>query len=111
MSELTDLILSHGEENEGTAYPFWYVAVKGGAVLGRPVMISHGFWFNRADAEKHLENKAHRYPKTAFVYCDSGHDSWHIRLMYELAIQDSLHKVQCPVSFPIRNQLLPVRFE
>lgn len=71
--------------NEGTAYPFWYVAVKGGALLGRPVMVSHGIWFSREAAEEHLRAKSHRYPKTAFVYCDSAHDSpTGLRALYDL---------------------------
>ena len=68
-------LFEHGDKNEGTDCPFWYVAVEGGAILRRPVMISRGIWFSRKAAEEHLKAKAHRYPKTAFVYCDSAHDS------------------------------------
>lgn len=75
LAKIKALVFQHGDKTEGTAFPFWYVAVKGGALLGRPVMVSHGIWFSREAAEEHLRNKAHRYPKTAFVYCDSAHDS------------------------------------
>ena len=75
MNAAKALVLQHGGDNEGTAFPFWYVAVKGGALLRRPVMISHGIWFSRAAAEDHLRAKRHQYPKSAFVYCDSAHDS------------------------------------
>ncbi len=82
---MTDLLLSHGENNDGTAFPYWYVAVKAGSV-GGVRMVSEGIWFNRKDAENHLQIKAHRYPKTAFVYCGSAHDSYTgFRLLYLLA--------------------------
>lgn len=68
-------LFEHGDKNDGTDCPFWYVAVNGGAILRRPVMISHGIWFSREAAEEHLKSKKHRYPKTAYVYCDSAHDS------------------------------------
>lgn len=83
--KLAELILSHGEKTEATALPFWYIAVKGGSVQGGRNVILRGVWFNREAAEDHLKAKAHRYPKTAFVYCDSGHDSWHWKNLYEYA--------------------------
>lgn len=85
MSRLQELVCPEGRDNEATNLPFWYVAVKGGAVIGRPVMVSRGIWFSRGAAEEHLKNKAHRYPKTAFVYCDSGHDSVDMKQLYRLA--------------------------
>ena len=75
ISKIKALVFQHGDKTEATAFPFWYVAVKGGALLRRPVMVSHGIWFSREAAEEHLRAKAYRYPKTAFVYCDSAHDS------------------------------------
>lgn len=86
LDRLVALVFQHGGEVEGTAFPFWYVAVKGGALLRRPVMVSHGFWFSREAAQRHLENKSHRYPKSAFVYCDSGHfDNSALRQLVEIA--------------------------
>jgi len=74
--DVKSLVFEHGKNTEGTEYPFWYIAVNGGATLRRPVMVSHGIWFSRESAENHLRHKAHRYPKSAFVYCDSAHDSF-----------------------------------
>ena len=89
LAKVKTLFFQHrvkGEDgNEGTAFPFWYVAVKGGGLLRRPVMVSHGIRFSREAAEKHLQNKKHRYAKTAFVYCDSAQDSWAgLRALYEI---------------------------
>lgn len=74
-AEIKELVHVPLEKNEGTDCPFWYIAVNGGGVLRRPVMVSHGIWFSREAAEEHLAAKAHRYPTTAFVYCDSAHMS------------------------------------
>ena len=82
---LAELVLEHGEENDGTAFPVWYIAINGGAVIGRPVMISHGIWFSRKSAKQHLEANQHRYPKTAFVYCDSMHMSHQMKELFRLA--------------------------
>lgn len=82
--KLAGLLLSR-TDNEATAYPFWFIAIRGGvAQQGRMVML-RGIWFSREAAETHLKNKAHRYPKSAFVYCDSGHDSFDLKEVYELA--------------------------
>lgn len=70
------------DKNEATVYPFWVIAIKGGAVIRRPVMLA-GFWFSREAAEAHLKAKAHRYPKKAFVYCESGHSSTDVRKLYD----------------------------
>mgnify|MGYP001809890666 CR=1 FL=1 len=83
---LAEIILS-ASDNEATACPFWYIAVKGGSVQRGRNTILRGVWFSREEAEAHLRLKAHRYPKTAFVYCDSGHDSYHMRQMFTLAKQ------------------------
>lgn len=80
---LVDLLFSRSS-NEATAFPFWYIAEKGR--FGRTVMVSRGIWFSREEAEKHLEAKAYRYGKKAFVYCDSAHDSYGgLRDLYYLA--------------------------
>lgn len=89
MDKLKSLVLSHGENSEATALPFWYIAVKAGAVHRGRNVILRGIWFNREDAEAHLKKAAHRYPKNAFVYCDSGHDSWHMRELYRIAREES----------------------
>lgn len=81
----SELVLSHGEENDGTAYPFWAIVTKAG--LGGHVFHA-GPWFSRASADLHLTNKKHRYPKTAFVYCFSGHMSWDYRNLMDEAKAD-----------------------
>lgn len=86
-SEMAKLVLSHGEKNDATAFPFWTVAIKRGITntnMGA-VPISSGFWFSRKAAEKHLEQAAHHYPKSAFVFCFSGHMSHDVRELYRLA--------------------------
>lgn len=85
MSQLSSLVLSHGENTEGTMYPIWFIAVKRGIMPCAAVMVSNGFWFSREAAEEHLKYKKHRYPKSAFVWCGSGHDSAHIRELYNIA--------------------------
>ena len=77
-------MLGVNRDNDGTEYPVWVIAVKAGAVGGVRV-VSSGFWFSRPRAQEHLRNKAHRYPKNAFVYCESMHDSYGgMRMLYEL---------------------------
>lgn len=61
-----------GDLNEATAYPFWFIAVRG--LNGRNV-IQAGVWFSRKSAEDHLKVKSYRYSKSAFVYCASGNES------------------------------------
>lgn len=86
---LRELVLAHGENTEATAYPFWYIACRAGSVHRGRNVILRGFWFSREAAEAHLARAAHRYPKTAFVYCDSGHDSAHVKNLYRIAREDS----------------------
>lgn len=76
--ELRELVLQ-SPDNEATAYPFWFI----GEGKGRPKMV-RGFWFSRDAAQKHLEARAYNYPKKAYVYCDSGHDSVHVKKLYDL---------------------------
>lgn len=79
---VAEVVLSHGEETDGTSYPFWAICSKG----GRGNIVFHeGVWFNRKDAEDYLKAKAHNYPRTAFVYCFSGNRSWHMRELYAIA--------------------------
>jgi hypothetical protein len=77
-----EIMLSHGEENDGTNNPIWAIVTKAG--LGGHVWHA-GPWFSRDAANRHLEGKRHRYPKTAFVYCFSAHMSGHLCEMYENA--------------------------
>lgn len=89
VQELIGLILSGEANNDATSYPFWGISR---TFRGEEILLNSGIWFNRADAEAHLKNKSHRYPKVAHVYCFSGHDSWHVKEMYRLVkeIRDSL---------------------
>jgi len=82
--EICDLVLGVDRDNQSTAYPFWVIAVKAGAVGGIRI-VSEGLWFSGPRAQEHLENKAHRYPKSAFVYCESAHNSYGgLRYLYDL---------------------------
>lgn len=99
-SRWREIILSHGENNEATGRPFWFIACNaGGAHSGREVLI-RGIWFNREDAEAHLKAKAYNYPKTAYVFCASGNDSEHMRELYELARSPQPDLVKAFPCFP-----------
>jgi len=78
---LAELLIRY-TDNESTAYPVWGIVSNAG--LGKIAWHS-GPWFNREDAEDHLKNKAHRYPKSAKVYCFSGTMSWHYREIVDAA--------------------------
>ncbi len=78
----TDEILLSSKDNEATSYPYWAI-VKPGS-FGRMVMLA-GVWFNRPAAESHLESKRYNYGAKAFVYCFSGHESRHVKELYENA--------------------------
>jgi len=84
-----EIMLSHGEKNDITAYPYWAIVKKAG--LGRQAILA-GIWFNREDAERYLEAKRYNFGKTAFVYCFSGHESWHLKEMYENARTEQKEK-------------------
>ena len=79
--ELAGIVLQ-SNDNECTAYPYWYIARKGS--FGRNVLLA-GIWFSREAAELHLRAKRYNYPKSAFVYCNSGHESNDMKQLYELA--------------------------
>lgn len=79
---LAKLILSHGDENDGTSWPYWAICQKGG--LGNIVLIQ-GIWFSREGAQAHLNARLYEYGQSAFVYCFSGYHSDHVRRLYELA--------------------------
>lgn len=84
-----EILLSHGERNDGTNYPIWAIVVKAG--LGRYAWEA-GPWFSREEAKAHLDSHAYRYSKKAFVYCFSGHMSYHLRQMYENARKEAQQK-------------------
>ena len=69
-----------GDLNEATAYPFWFIAVRG--LNGRNVILA-GVWFSRQSATEHLKAKSYRYSKSAFVYCASGNDSYDWRTLLD----------------------------
>lgn len=77
-----EILLSHSEENDATAYPWWAIVKKAG--LGQHAILN-GPFFNRADAEEYLESHRYRYGKSALVWCFSGHHAPHLRQMYDNA--------------------------
>lgn len=78
----SEVILSHGEHNDATAYPVWVIVKRCG--LGKHEWLA-GPWFNRVDATWYLEARRHAFGPKAFVYCFSGHESWHMRELYAIA--------------------------
>lgn len=76
------IVLSHGENNDGTHIPYWAIVKKSG--LGTHA-IQAGIWFNRKDAMDYLEAKRYNFGPKAFVYCFSGHYSRHLKEIYENA--------------------------
>lgn len=87
MTKYAEIIKSYGENNDITAYPYWAIVndTKGG-----PPRMVQGIWFNRADAERHLESRRYEYGKKAIVYCFSGHYSTHVRELHDLARDELL---------------------
>ncbi len=83
---LSEVVLSHGKENECTSYPFW--AIVSPLRSGRYEMLD-GVWFNRKDAEDFLKAYAYNYSKDAQVFCFSGNRSWHMKEIYAIAKEDS----------------------
>jgi hypothetical protein len=71
------ILHAYGDANEGTAYPYWLVLGRG---LNRA---EQGVWagpfFSRERAEIWMRSNEHNIGKSAFVYCFSGHTSWHYR--------------------------------
>lgn len=70
-------LLNQSNDCEMTHLPFWYIATNAGATSGRRVIRSNGVWFSREAAEDHLRRASDRYPKSAYVYCDSAHETQH----------------------------------
>jgi hypothetical protein len=85
MKTLPEIVLSHGDKNEATAFPWWAIVVNGFSGRVQRPMVLAGVWFNREDAEAFLASHAYRYPKKAYVYAFSGGESAHTRELYELA--------------------------
>lgn len=87
LAKVRALVFEHGDDTDCTAYPYWAVAVRCSPVGGTGTIkqVSDGIWFSRESAETHLRNKAHRYPKTAFIWCFSGCASFGgLRALYDL---------------------------
>lgn len=82
-----EILLCHGEENDATQFPYWAICQKG--VRRGTFVILEGIWFSRKRANDHLKARSYAYPKSAFVYCFSGHHSQHLREMYENARAES----------------------
>jgi hypothetical protein len=59
-------------DNEATAYPWWAIVIPNR--MG-PNAIAAGPFFSRDSAQAHLTSCPHRYSKSAYVYCFSGHAS------------------------------------
>lgn len=78
----------HPDHGDGTAYPFWFIATRAGLNRGY-IIESNGIWFSRQAALDHLERASYLYPKSAFVYCGSGHRSTDMKDIYAILI-DSL---------------------
>jgi len=72
LQKIRRLLFQHEGKTEATSYPFWFVALKGGVIFRKPVMVSRGIWFSREAAEEHLRSNAYHYSKKAFVYCESA---------------------------------------
>lgn len=93
LKALSDLVLSHGAENDATMWPWWAICENemhdggdGPTKTGRMILVQ-GFWFNRKDAEQHRKNRLYEYGDQSFVYCFSGYHSNHVRELYELATE------------------------
>lgn len=82
-TDLVNLILSHGTENDGTSWPYWAICKR--TPRTSEIVLVQGIWFNRQDAQAHLNSRLYEYGKSVFVYCFSGYHSDHLRRLYELA--------------------------
>ena len=93
MSRIFDLLHLRTVDTEHTADPFWYVAQN--SPNGRVILA--GIWFNRKDAEAFLERRRYRFPKGAYVYCDSANSESHLAEVYAL---DSKVCQHCGLKIP-----------
>lgn len=74
------VLFAYGQENEGTAHPWWAVINphrKG------PQAIIAGPFFSRERAEQYREARLYEHGPKAIVYCFSGHASWHYKDLRE----------------------------
>lgn len=78
MKRILELLRLRKANTECTRDPFWYVAQN--APGGR--LILAGIWFNREDAEAFFERRRHRFPKSAYVYCDAADMESHLVEIY-----------------------------
>ena len=67
-------------DNEITAHPWWCVVRNGS--FGRMIVLE-GPFFSRERATQLLEARRYEYGAKAYVYCFSGHRSWHYRDLRE----------------------------
>lgn len=70
------------EDNEITAYPWWAIVSVGS--FGR-LVIHAGPWFSRKRATDYLNGKRYNFPKSAHVFCFSGHESSDFRELHDAA--------------------------
>ncbi|MGE3705686.1 MAG: hypothetical protein AB7I13_10470 [Vicinamibacterales bacterium] len=68
-------------DNEATSFPWWAITTR--ALHGETVHA--GPYFSRESAEAYMEAHRYRYPKSARVFCFSGHESPAYRDLYEKA--------------------------
>lgn len=88
---IVEIILSHGENNDATDFPYWGICVNemfdggdGPSATCRVILVQ-GIWFSRDAAERHRIARIYEYGDESFVYCFSGYHSTHLRQIYEAA--------------------------
>lgn len=82
----SEILFAHGDDNDGTAYPWWAVVAKNR--MG-PSAILAGPFFSRERAEQHRQARLYEYGKGSVVWCFSGYQSWHYR-----DLREALHDTQ-----------------
>lgn len=88
---------------EGTAAPWWSIIDPHQLMASNDRDACHavahmitGPFFSRAAAQRHLENKRHRFGKNAVVFCHSGCDSWEYAQAYNKAEKACTCKFMVP---------------
>lgn len=74
-------VVSH-TDNEATSYPWWAIVTNG---LRGWLCVHAGPWFSREAATEYLNAKAYNFPKSAYVFCFSGHESADYRRLVDAA--------------------------
>lgn len=80
LAKAREILFAYGEENDGTADPWWAVLKRNR--MGEDAIVA-GPFFSRDRAAQYTEARAHDIGKT-IVYCFSGHGSWHYRELREV---------------------------